>query len=156
MLFKTGHKSLLCLTIKTDKTFVERAHTLDYLGLTMDKHINYKNHVGNISNKCSKTLGVLNKLKHFLLINVKIMLYNSLILPHFNYGIISWGFKRDRIIKFHKKAICLINLSEYNAHTGLGRIIRPTLELLGGSPGLVFRDIQPTLGRQETEEMCSK
>ena len=40
----------------------------------MDEHLNWKNHVDNISHKCSETLGVLNKSKHFLPINVKIIL----------------------------------------------------------------------------------
>ena len=52
MLFKTVHKRSLPLKIKIDKTFIERAHTLNYSGLTMDEHLNWKNHVDNISNKC--------------------------------------------------------------------------------------------------------
>ena len=81
MLFKTVHKKLLHLSIKIDNIFIERGH-----GQTSK----LEKHVEHISNKCLKTLGVLNKLKHFLPINVKIILYNSLILPHFNYGIMSW------------------------------------------------------------------
>ena len=41
----------------------------------MEKHVN------KIANKCSKTTGVLNKLKHVLLRQKK-LLYNSLILSH--------------------------------------------------------------------------
>ena len=32
-------------------------------------------------------IGVLNKLKRFLPVNIKVALYNSLILPHISYGL---------------------------------------------------------------------
>ena len=70
-----------------------------------------------ISNKCSKTIGVLNKLKYVLPQTVKLILYKSLILPHLNYGIMTWGYKCDRINKLQKKAIRIVSLSKYNAHT---------------------------------------
>ena len=81
----------------------------------MDEHLNWKSHVENISNKCSKTIGVLNKIKYFLPLTVKLILYNSLILPHLNYGIMIWGYKCDRINKLQK--IRIVSLSKYNAHT---------------------------------------
>ena len=71
----------------------------------MDEHLNWKTHVDHISNECWKTLGVLNKFKHVLPINVKIILYSSLILPHLNYGIMACG----GIIKLQKKAIRMIS-----------------------------------------------
>ena len=61
---------------------------------------------------------VLNKLKYFLPLTVKLILYNSLILLHLHYGILmTWGYKCDRINKLQKKAIRIVSLSKYNAHT---------------------------------------
>ena len=45
------------------------------------------------------------------------MLYNTLILSHLNYGLTAWGYRCDRIKKLQKKAIRIICLSKYNAHT---------------------------------------
>ena len=50
-------------------------------------------------------------------LTVKLILYNSLILPHLNYGIMTWGYKCDIINKLQKKAIRIVSLSKYNAHT---------------------------------------
>ena len=85
----------------------------------MDDHLIWKSHVENISNKCSKTIGVLNKLKYVLPLTVELILYNScFILPHLNYGIMTWEYKScDRINKLQKKAIRIVSLSKYNAHT---------------------------------------
>ena len=83
----------------------------------MDEHLNWKSHFEQISNNCSKTIGVLNKLKYFLPLTVKLILHNSLILPHLNYGIMICWYKCDRINKLQKKAIRIVSLSKYNAHT---------------------------------------
>ena len=42
---------------------------------------------------------------------------SSLILPHLQYCILSWGFKWDRIFKLQKRAVRIITCSKYNAHT---------------------------------------
>ena len=117
MLFNAGNKTLYPFEIKIDYISIERVYVFNFLGLIMDEHLNWKSHVEKISNKCSKTIGVLNKLKYLLPLTVKLILYNSLILPHLNYGIMTWGYKCDRINKLQKKAIRIVSLSKYNAHT---------------------------------------
>ena len=67
--------------------------------------------------KQKKTTGVLNRLKHFLPANIKVSLYYSLIQSHINYGILAWGYNNERITKLQKRAIRIISLAKYNAHT---------------------------------------
>ena len=45
------------------------------------------------------------------------MLYNSLLLPQLNYCILAWGHNCKRLIKLQKKALRIISISKYNAHT---------------------------------------
>ena len=49
--------------------------------------------------------------------NILKILYNSLVLPHLQYCILSWGFESDRIFKLQKRAVRIITCSKYNAHT---------------------------------------
>ena len=44
---------------------------------------------------------------NFIPLIVRILLYNTLILPHFNYCITAWGYQCDRIIKLQKKQLGL-------------------------------------------------
>ena len=44
-------------------------------------------------------------------------MYNSLIVPHLNYGITLWGHKAGVVRKIQKKDIRVLTKSEYNAHT---------------------------------------
>ena len=63
------------------------------------------------------TTGILNKLKHILPASISLMLYNSLLLPQLNYCILAWGHNCKRLIKLQKKALRIISISKYNAHT---------------------------------------
>ena len=57
------------------------------------------------------------KLKHILPASISLMLYNSLLLPQLNYCILAWGHNCKRLIKLQKKALRIISISKYNAHT---------------------------------------
>lgn len=88
-----------------------------FLGLTIHESLTWNSHTTNIALKISKTIGVLNRLKHFLPIHVKLIIYNSLILSHLQYCILLWGYQLGRTEKLQKKAIRVISSSKYNAHT---------------------------------------
>ena len=62
--------------------------SFDFLVITLDKHLTWKSHVYKISNKISKTLGILNRLKFCLPQNAKLAIYNSLTLTHINYSLL--------------------------------------------------------------------
>ncbi len=66
----------------------------DTENLTWDKHI-YK-----MCNKISKKLGLLKRLKKFIPSNTLIMLFNSLVLPHFDYANVVWGTACGTQIKY--------------------------------------------------------
>ena len=51
-----------------------------FLGLTLDSHLSWDNHIHNICNSISKAIGVLYKLKYFLDEKTLFMLYNTSIL----------------------------------------------------------------------------
>ncbi len=70
-----------------------------------------------ISNKISRNIGILNRLKHYLPIETKTLIYNSIILSHINFGLLIWGYSCERIVKLQKKCVRIITLSKYNAHT---------------------------------------
>ncbi len=62
-------------------------------------------------------MGVINKLKHVVTLNVRVMIYNSLILSHINYCILAWGYRSEQIKKLKKCIVRILNISKYNAHT---------------------------------------
>ena len=117
MISKKQRANIVKPILQIDGINIESVDHFNFLGLTLDSRMAWNNHTTNISNKCSRTIGVLNRIKHFIPLIVRILLYNTLILPHFNYCITAWGYQCDRIIKLQKKAIRIISIRTYNAHT---------------------------------------
>ena len=74
-------------------------------------------HIQKVSNKISRTLGVLSRLKRYLPPHILRILYNSLVQPHLQYAILAWGFNSNRLSKLQKRAVRIITNSKYNAHT---------------------------------------
>ena len=117
MIFQMPNKKVTVPTLTIDGVNIERVQHFNFLGLILDTHLNWNKHIEKIANKCSRTIGIINKLKHVLPKSIRIILYNSLILPHINYCLMIWGYQCNRIIKLQKKAIRIISVTKYNSHT---------------------------------------
>ncbi len=97
MIFHSHKRKVESLQLIINNTEIERVQELNFLGLTLDEHLNWNSHINKISSKVSKNIGILNKLKHFLPLKTKILIYNSLIVSHLNFGILAWGYQCDGI-----------------------------------------------------------
>ena len=116
MMFKKTNKIVNSPNLNIDGTPIERISNFNFLGLTLDENLNWKQHNQKTANKCSRIIGIINKLKHYLPIHIKLTLYHTLIQPHLNYCILVWGFNCVRLIKLHKKVLRYIGLTSYTAH----------------------------------------
>ena len=94
------------LTVKIDDVYIERVGEFNFLGLILDTNLNWRKHTEKISNKSSKTIGILNTLKHVLPFDIEVLLYNTLILSHINYCIMIWGYQEE--------VVRIITLNKYN------------------------------------------
>ena len=93
-----------------------------FLGIKINKYLNWNHHNTDVANNIVKTVGILNILKRYLPLNVLriILIYNSLILPHINYGILLWGHQAKQtkqIQVIQKRAVRILTGSKYNSHT---------------------------------------
>ena len=70
---------------------IEEKNYIKYLGIYIDKNLNWAPHIQHINSKISKNLGILFRLRHFLTLNTLKQIYYSLIYPYLHYGIMSWG-----------------------------------------------------------------
>ena len=117
MIFHTLNKNVSIPDIHINNTPIACVNNFNFLGLHLDRHMTWKTHIDMVAGKISRSIGILNRLKYYLPLEIKKLLYNSLILSHLNYAILLWGFKNERLAKLHKKAIRIITLNRYNAHT---------------------------------------
>ena len=100
-----------------NNTAIERVTEFNFLGITINKFINWGSHSVKIANKICRTLGVMNCLKRYLPSSALKIMYDSLSLSHIQFGITCWGFEWGRLAKLQKRAVRIITNSKYNAHT---------------------------------------
>ena len=92
-----------------------------FLGIYIDKELNWKAHIKYIANKVSKNVALLGRLKHTFPKPILKNLYSTLILPYLNYCNIIWGAADktciQNLIVLQKKAIRIISKVNYLDHT---------------------------------------
>jgi len=71
--------------ISIDDRTIKRADQTKSLGLTIDAKLFWSKHVDEISKKVSSAIGVLERVRPFILTDVAVQIYNALILPKFDY-----------------------------------------------------------------------
>ena len=106
--FPQRNMAFLDLELKLCGQHIECVRQFVFLGITIHETLNWDRYIDKIANKISRTLGVMNKLKHFLPKYTLKIMYSSLIAPHFN---------THRLIKLQKRAIRIIADSKCNSHT---------------------------------------
>ena len=112
-------KQVTAPQLKIDGIDIECVNTFNYLGIKIDKYLNWQYHVNSIANKISKYIEILNRLKKYLSPKTLLLMYNSFILSSLNYGILVWGYNTDRLIKLPKRAVRVVSKSKFNEHTDL-------------------------------------
>ena len=117
MVFHSPQKKIRSPKLKFDNFEIDIVDKFNFLGIVLDKHLNWNEHLGSVRKKISKISGVICRLKHFLPQNILLTLYNSLVLPHLNYGILIWGHKAQKLMNIQKKLVRIITNSRYNSHT---------------------------------------
>ena len=96
---------------------IERVTEFNFLGLTINEFMNWNSHASKISNKISRTLGVMNRLKRYLPLSAMKLMYGSLILSHLQFSISCWEFEWERLSKLQTCVVKIMTNSKYNAHS---------------------------------------
>jgi hypothetical protein len=118
MIFRYSQRVLSHVpTLKINNVDIERVTDFNFLGITLNESLSWHSHTSKIAGKISRTIGVMNRLKHILPQCALKLMYHSLILSHLQYGILVWGFESNRIEKLQKRAIRVLAQAKYNAHT---------------------------------------
>ncbi len=66
---------------------IEKVLEFNFLGLTLNENLNWKNHINKISNKISRSIGILNMPQQ-----ITILIYNASVMSHLNYCITVWSY----------------------------------------------------------------
>ena len=78
---------------------IEHVKYFKFIGILFDENC----HINMVTNKLSKVIGILNRLKHVYPQNALLSIYHSLFATHLNYGLLLWGTHVNQVSKLQKK-----------------------------------------------------
>ena len=109
------------IVLTIDCKSLNKCNHVTFLGIQIDKHLQWNDHFNYVKNKISKCVGILYKLKNCLPRSALLTLYNSLILPYLSYCLPVWGnsnqYKLNSILKLQKKAVRICTGSHHRSHS---------------------------------------
>lgn len=73
------------LTLKIDNNDIEKVDQIKYLGVIIDQKLSFKPHCDYIEKKIAKKVNFLRRIRRKIDKNTAILLYNSMILPHYDF-----------------------------------------------------------------------
>ena len=97
---------------------VKSDNQVKYLGLISDSNLNWKPYLHKLSNKISRGIGELSKIRYYVNSNILLQLYYLLIYPFLTYGLSIWGNKNyysstlRPLLILQKRGICTITFLE--------------------------------------------
>ena len=114
-------KSISISPLQFGSNTISQTDSIKFLGITLDNKLNFREHIGSICCKISKSVGLLYRLNKFFPSDTLKTLYHTLVVPHISYGIEAWygapQCARSRVFVLQKKAIRAIHSLPYNFHT---------------------------------------
>ena len=100
MIFASKKQSTLVsnvdITIQNKKVLQETS--FKYLGVTLSSDLTWNEHIENMTTRINQRLGVLRRIKEYLDLNTRRVLYTSLVLPLFDYVDVIWGDKNNAVL----------------------------------------------------------
>ena len=72
--------------IKLSGQILTPSKWVKYLGVHLDEHLNWKNHVSTIATKLRRANGVISKIRHFVPTKTLLSVYHAIFASHFRYA----------------------------------------------------------------------
>ena len=119
-----GTKKPLIFNVYLNDSLIERCgsdcktKTIKFVGIIIDDTLNWTSHIKHIRSKLTHSLYCLVRMKNFLTLKHKLIIYNAIIKPHLEYMLPIWGHsgKCKSLEILQKKCIRLIMGSSRFSH----------------------------------------
>ena len=122
-IFKHKKKKLECpIRIKLSRKRLYPSNSIKYLGVKIDKNLNWNDHIHDIATKLNRANALLFKIRNYVNFNTLKSIYFAIFDSHINYANLKWGQKLNsafRISTLQKKVIRVINNQPRNTQSSL-------------------------------------
>ena len=94
---------------------------IKYLGMFIDKNLNWNQHVHNLSIQLSRTNGILSRLRYNASLDICLQVYFAIFFSHLTFGCNLWGLTSEENISkievLQRKCVRIKTFSPYNSHS---------------------------------------
>lgn len=97
----------ICPNIHYNNEVVEEVESTKFLGLVIDKNLNWKAHTDTLCKRISKSAYALRSLSPVIYIDALLTAYYGIVESHLRYAIIFWGNSTERETVFKAQKRCL-------------------------------------------------
>ena len=91
IIFHAINKIKIPVTILINKKAIDEAEYVKYLGVLIDSHLTFRQHIDELIKKVSRGIGILYKLRPYVTTKILTSVYYAIIYPFLLYGITVWG-----------------------------------------------------------------
>jgi hypothetical protein len=97
MVIGSGRKfrNLISASVKVYDEEIETVQQYTHLGVIFTANMTWTAHIDHLCAEVNKRLGLLKRIKHLLPHYARVLYYNSLVQPLFDYGGLVWGDKNN-------------------------------------------------------------
>ena len=85
MVFHTSKSNMIYPNLKVNNNIIERVTEFNILGVILHFHMTWNKHINHIFMKIAISIGILYHLRDVYPKSVLVTIYNTLMLPHFQY-----------------------------------------------------------------------
>ena len=120
VIFKPKRKKLdFEFKIKLNGKKLFQTNSVKYLGIKIDKQLNWREHINEVAIKLNRANAMLYKVREFVSTDTLRSIYYAIFDSHLNYGNLVWGQNTNaikRLTILQKKALRLMNFKPRNFH----------------------------------------
>jgi uncharacterized surface protein with fasciclin (FAS1) repeats len=119
IVFTMMPNGILDYDLKIGNELIEKVDSTTFLGVKIDKNLEWYDHIQMVRNKVSSGLYALSSVKHILPYELMRQIYFTLIHPYLNYGTLLWGSAKKmhlrKLVTLQNKSVRMVTLANYNA-----------------------------------------
>ena len=120
MFHSTRHPIDTLISIKLDGKRLVPVDYVKYLGMYIDKRLDWDVHIHHMCKKLSRANGILSKLRHNTHREVCLIVYYAIFFSHLIYGCNIWGLTTEENLKkvevLQRKCVRIITFSDFDSH----------------------------------------
>ncbi len=106
------------INIRINENEITRVESVKSLGVYIDKHLTWHDHIDKLCKKVASAIGALKRVRSFITIDASIQIYQALIQPHFDYCCTVWDGLGEtlstKLQKLQNRAARVIMRSSYD------------------------------------------